>query len=493
MFRKRERVQSELSRFKWVVGTPYFVQGTSSLVEVPILYFIKFGLGMGDAGGQLFSSLENAGWFVKPLWGYISDRFPLFGYRRKSWFVLMALLAVVFWIVNAVLIAAGLRSPALFLLTFNLAFATYAFVDVVCDALMVTRGRELRCVGSFVNLQWTILAVANAMAVLLGGWFQQRVAGGEVSLALVFLLTGVPPLVTAAVGLRNIDEEKVTRRPARGPRRRSSPGFSVWLRRVGKRLGGNRPILIMTLFIFFWKLSPSVGYIERSYLIDERHFSPATFGVILSAGSVTFLASMLAYRWVVRRFRSVRWQHYLYAMVAIGVLSFPLSFFLYLSPDHPWWKALLWLFPAHWHLPGEWNRYEWFRLVTQVVLGFATIPAFVIPLTIAGETVSIERAGAGYAFLMAFSNVTDLFEGAVGAGLYKLLMLPEMVWVLDAFQSSVFDIAGVADQRTLILQIFVYISLICTLLTIPFIRLLHRELVRQHIEVDLASKDPSLA
>jgi hypothetical protein len=43
-----QRTASSISRFKWVIGTPYFVQGTSDLATVPILYFIKFGLGLGD-------------------------------------------------------------------------------------------------------------------------------------------------------------------------------------------------------------------------------------------------------------------------------------------------------------------------------------------------------------------------------------------------------------------------------------------------------------
>lgn len=88
---KRER-----KRFLWVIGTPYFVQGTSSFTEIPILYFIKFTLGMGDAGGQLFDFLRQTGWFIKPLWGYISDRFAIFGYHRKSWYVFMAFLSVFF-------------------------------------------------------------------------------------------------------------------------------------------------------------------------------------------------------------------------------------------------------------------------------------------------------------------------------------------------------------------------------------------------------------
>jgi hypothetical protein len=490
-----QKAASSTSRFKWVIGTPYFVQGTSNLTEIPILYFIKFVLGMGDPGGQLFDSLRNAGWFIKPLWGYLSDQVPLFGYRRKSWFILMALLAVVFWLLNALLVVIDVHIPALFLLTFNLAFATYAFVDVVCDALMVTWGRQLKQVGAFVNLQWTVLAVANAGAVFLGGWFQGKIRAGDLSLALVFLITGIPPLVTALVGIYGIEEERATSPPttSRHSGQRLWRRWSRWgltlgrqLRTMPARLTANRTIFLLALFIFFWKFSPSVGYIERSYLIDVRHFTPSAFGTILSVGSLTFLASILVYRWVVRRFRNVAWYQYLYAMVALGVLSFPLSFFLYLDPEHPWWKVIFWVIPKQLDLGIGWNRYEWFRLVTQVVLGFASIPAFIIPLTIAGETVKIENAGMSYAFLMSLSNVTNMFEGAVGAGLYKLMTLPAMDWLVTAFHGSVFDIARVPDERTIILQMFVYISLFFTVLTVPFIVLLQREYARQGMPIDLA-------
>jgi MFS family permease len=489
------------ARLKWVIGTPYFVQGTSNLAEISILYFIKFTLGMGDAGGQLFDSLRNAGWFIKPLWGYVSDRVPLCGYHRKSWFVLMACLAVLFWMMTAALAYAGVRVPIVYLITFNLAFATYAFVDVVCDALMVTEGRRLRRVGAFVNFQWTVLAVANAGAMFLGGWLQSQVQAGAIEPWTIFLLTGVPPLFTAAVGLRNIDEAKVP------PRARAAtwPVSRRWLARLPARLARgtralparfrafrrrNRVIWLLVLFIFFWKFSPSVGYIERSYLIDERGFTPFSFGIILSAGSLVFLLSILTYRWVVGSFPRIRWHHYLYAMIALALLAFPLSFFLYLDPDHTWWDYVHVTVPPELNpLPG-WNRYQWFWLITQTVLGFASIPAFIIPLTIAGETVRLEYAGIGYAFIMSLSNVTNMFEGVVGAALYGLFSRPWMSWLIEAFRGSPLDIAQSADERTLILEMFVYISLLFTLLTIPFLLMLKRELGRRGIAISLGRVEP---
>jgi BT1 family protein len=140
-----------IRRLKWIFGTTYAVQGSSAFTDIPTLYFVKFALGMGDAGGQLFQSLKSLGWLIKPVWGWISDRVPLMGYHRKSWFILMAVLGVIFWLLNALLALLGVRTPVIFLIGFNLAFSTYAFVDVVADALMVEHGRRLKRVGSFVN------------------------------------------------------------------------------------------------------------------------------------------------------------------------------------------------------------------------------------------------------------------------------------------------------------------------------------------------------
>ena len=489
-----------ISRFRWVIGTPYFVQGTSTLTEIPILYFIKFTLQMGDAGGQLFDALRQSGWFIKPLWGIISDKVPVFGYHRKSWYVLMAFAATVFWLLNALLSFVGTTIPIVYLVTFNLAFATYAFVDVVCDALMVTYGRKTGRVGSFINFQWAVLALANAGSVYFGGWLQGRIRQDVYEPWLVFLLTGIPPLITAVVGIRNIEEDRLTatQRPAIGStlkwtdikgtirdglhRMRSFPAAFNEFRR------NNRPTWLLVLFIFFWKFSPSVGYIERSYLIDVRGFTAASFGIILAVGGVTFFVSVLVYAWFIRQFPQTRWYQYLYTMVALGVISFPLSFYLYIDPDHSWWKLFEFSLPDQLNpLPG-WNRYQWFRLVLQTTFGFATIPAFIIPLTVAGETINVAYAGVSYAFLMSLSNVTNMFEGVVGAGLYNMFTRPPLNRLVAAFEDTFLNIAQTGDNRTLILQIFVYISLLFTLLTIPFIELLRRELERRKVEINLGKR-----
>ena len=486
----------KLSQLRWVIGTPYFVQGTKNLTEIPILFFIKFQLGLDDASGQLFDSLRNIGWMLKPVWGYISDRFALFGYYRKSWYILMACLAVVFWLIVAVLSYMEVTIPLIYFVIFNLTFATYAFVDVVTDAIMVTEGRRLKRIGSFVNFQWLIMSAANAVALLLGGWLQNNIEVGVVEPWLVFFLAGIPPLFTLFVGIRYIPEKKQIRSLKQTRRLELSVVLNrFWqhLRSVPGRLNrfrkSNHTLWLLMLFIFFWKFSPSVGFIERSYLIDERGFDGQAFGIILSIGGITFFCSILFYRWMVNRFRRIRWDYLLYAMVGIMVLYFPLSFFLYLEPDHPWWRFVYLTLPDAFNPLPEWNRYQWFRLINETIFRFAMIPAFLIPLTINGHVVKVHHAAVGYAFLTALANTTNIVEDVVGAGLFKFFSTPPFDWLLISFQGSIFDIAKSLDVRTLILEMFVYISLFFTLLTIPFIELLRRDLKKQDIEIVLSAPD----
>jgi hypothetical protein len=394
--------------------------------------------------------------------------------------------------INALLAFLGVRIPLVYLIGFNLAFSTYAFVDVVSDAIMVEHGRRLKRVGSFVNFQWTMLALANAVVTAFSGWFQHQIQEGELAYWMIFLATGIPPLVTAVVGYINIPERRLlsssrvhkrTRvfqwRKAHETLLRTFRAARNFVRSFFRE---NKLLMLLVLFIVLWNFSPSIGYIERSYLIDLRGFTPAAFGTVFTVQAITFLLSILTYRLVVRHWPWIQWYHYLYGMVLVMVVAFPLSFYFYLDPDHPWWDIVLLISPR-WNPVPQWNRYIWFRILFSVMFGFATIPAFMIPLRVAGEVVKIQYAGMSYAFLMALSNVTNTFEGLVGSGLYWLLLRPWMAWLLNAFYQSPFDIAGVADKRTLILQVFVYISLCFTLLALPVVVILKRALTRQRIHI----------
>lgn len=203
-----------ISSLKKVFGTVYFVQGTSGFSGLSIFYYMKEVLKLGPVGGQIFQGLQSLAWFVKPLWGYISDKFKLFGYKRKSWFVLMAVIALISWGLIGIFAYYEVHSALLYLILFNFAMTGYAFIDVVADALMCEHGQRLKRVGSFVTFQWKMLAISSLLVALSSGFLQQqiminRAAGsGLIDYWFVFALTGIFPLLTAYVGIKHAHEDR---------------------------------------------------------------------------------------------------------------------------------------------------------------------------------------------------------------------------------------------------------------------------------------------
>ena len=66
----------------------YFVQGILGLSRLAKDYFVKDELHLSPAEASLIFSASSIPWLIKPLWGFISDSVPLFGYRRKSYLIL---------------------------------------------------------------------------------------------------------------------------------------------------------------------------------------------------------------------------------------------------------------------------------------------------------------------------------------------------------------------------------------------------------------------
>lgn len=50
-----------------------------------------------DLQVAILTGFAGIPWVIKPLYGFISDSFPLFGYRRRSYLVLCGLLSASSW------------------------------------------------------------------------------------------------------------------------------------------------------------------------------------------------------------------------------------------------------------------------------------------------------------------------------------------------------------------------------------------------------------
>src|SRR5438067_7272221 len=90
-------------------GTLYFVQGivepTACLPAQPLQTQLRtWGFSTGEVGH--FFALVGIGWSLKPLFGLVSDFFPILGYRRRPYLVLSTVVAGVAFLGVAALWAA---------------------------------------------------------------------------------------------------------------------------------------------------------------------------------------------------------------------------------------------------------------------------------------------------------------------------------------------------------------------------------------------------
>lgn len=135
----------QAQRLALLFGVVYFSQGMWYLPNQVITVFFK-DQGYTPSQVASFFLLSSIPWFIKPIYGLISDFVPLFGRRRKSYFLLTCTLAVLSGICLALTPGQTFWwMAALFtIMGFGL-----AFTDVLTDALMVESGRPLGLTGAF--------------------------------------------------------------------------------------------------------------------------------------------------------------------------------------------------------------------------------------------------------------------------------------------------------------------------------------------------------
>jgi hypothetical protein len=181
----------EVRGYAFFFALVYFVQGaidlTSGLANQPVQYLLKEDMRLTAAQSGFFFAIVGLGWTIKPLYGLLSDFFPLAGYQRKGYLLLMSTLGTVSWLTLAF-------SPSHYyavLILLTLCAATLAFCDVMADALMVEVGRPLGLTGSFQATQWAAISLAFTLAQVGGGYLSAHATAPT-----TFLLAAGFPLIT---------------------------------------------------------------------------------------------------------------------------------------------------------------------------------------------------------------------------------------------------------------------------------------------------------
>ena len=118
----------------------YFSQGMYYVVNQPLTLTLKERLGLSATQVATFGWITLFPWVIKPLYGLLSDSVPLFGRRRKSYFLITCALASAAGFALAAQTTPTYATLAVFVAL--MAFGV-AFTDVLTDAMMVENGKPL--------------------------------------------------------------------------------------------------------------------------------------------------------------------------------------------------------------------------------------------------------------------------------------------------------------------------------------------------------------
>ncbi|MBI4610471.1 MAG: MFS transporter [Candidatus Rokubacteria bacterium] len=256
------RERPEARRLALIFAVVYFAQGMWYLPNLSITFLLKDTLGLSAAQTAAFFSITVIPWLVKPVYGLVSDFLPLFGRRRKSYFLLTSGLAAAMGFTLGMMPSHTYWGVAVF---FTLMGFGLAFTDVLTDAMMVENGQRLGLTGTFQAVQWAAISVASMLVGIGGGWLAQHKP-----LQVTFMIAMVFPAISFCMAVWAIREPRVE---AGGQRFRET-----WLAIRGTL--GSRPLWIVAGFIFFYNFSPSFGPALTYYSTDVLRFSKLFLGTL---------------------------------------------------------------------------------------------------------------------------------------------------------------------------------------------------------------------
>lgn len=283
-------------------GTVYFVQGAVALSSLALLHFQKDVLQLSAAELATFGALITLlAWSFKPIYGLISDIFPIRGQRRKPYLVITSLLTFVSYLYLGAF-SYDYQTTLIPLVVANIGLG---FTDVLCDGLVVEKSTKEN-VGKLQNLCWASKFGAIFIVSVLGGYMNERLGildGADpvsylAGIKTMFYVTSILPLITLFQVLM-LDEDRV-KKEGKIMNFVKVWGHSAWkwlCKPAFKRSFWG--FLGALTFIFLWRATPSSGSAMTYFVINERGFNDAYLGFAGSISTVgTLLGAVIYGKWV---------------------------------------------------------------------------------------------------------------------------------------------------------------------------------------------------
>jgi folate/biopterin transporter len=260
----------------------YFVQGIVGLARLAISFFLKDDLGLSPAEVSALVGVAALPWMIKPLFGFISDGLPIFGYRRRPYLVLSGVLGAMSWVALATVVDTPIKAAV----AIALGSLSIAVSDVIVDSIVVERARKesLSDAGSLQSLSWGASSAGGVVTAYFSGLLLQHFTP-----QIVFAITASFPLIVSLVAWL-IAETPITEKT----------DWSVVTNQIGqlRTALSQKAIWMPTAFLFVWQAMPTAESAFFFFTTNELHFAPEFLGRVRLVTSIASLVGI----WLFQRF-----------------------------------------------------------------------------------------------------------------------------------------------------------------------------------------------
>ncbi|NEO30113.1 MAG: folate/biopterin family MFS transporter [Symploca sp. SIO3C6] len=376
----------------------YFVQGILGLARLAVSFFLKDELALSPAQVSALIGISALPWVIKPLFGFLSDGLPLFGYRRRPYLVLSGVMGTVAWLSLATVVDTAWAATVAILLS----SASVAISDVIVDSQVVERARResLSDSGSLQSLTWGTSALGGLITAYLSGLLLE-----QLSTQTVFAITATfPLLVSVAAWL--ISEEVLS----------TSLDISTVKNQIKQLRSAitQKAIWLPTAFIFLWQATPTADSAFFFFTTNELGFEPEFLGRVRLVTSVASLVGI----WLFQRFlKTIPFRR---MMAGTTVISAALGMSTILLVTH--FNRTLGI-DDHWFSLGD-------SLILTVMGQITFMPVLVLSARLCPAGVEATL----FALLMSILNLAGLLSHELGALLTHWLGVTEtnfdQLWLL---------------------------------------------------------------
>jgi folate/biopterin transporter len=417
--------------------TVYLVQGILGLARLAISFFLKDELFLSPAQVAALMGIVMLPWVIKPVFGFISDGLPIFGYRRRPYLILSGILGTISWVSLATIVHTTWAAT----LAIALTSLSSAVSDVIVDSLVVerARGESQAAAGSLQSLTWGTVALGGLITAYFSGMLLEHFTTRH-----IFLITASFPLIVSGVawliaetpvnktqGERQFPIDP-TRKQVSGESSQvkaavqddhcltkednnssNSPTIKHQLKQLRKAVS-QKAIWLPTAFIFIFLAMPNAESAFFFFTTNELHFQPEFLGRVRL---VTSIASLIGI-WIFQRFLKTVPFRIIFGWSS--VISTVLGMTMLLLVTHT--NRALGI-DDHWFSIGD-------NLIIKVMGEIAYMPVLVLAARLCPPGVEATL----FAVLMSITNLAGLVSHELGAILMHQLGITETnfdaMWLL---------------------------------------------------------------